>query len=67
MNILTFDIEEWYVEKVWGGNSQSRYKQFDELLDLVLAELERRNTKATFFVELSCPRILYWEEEQLGF
>ncbi len=49
MNILTFDIEEWYVEKVWGGNSQSRYKKFDELLDIVLAELERRNTKATFF------------------
>lgn len=49
MNILTFDIEEWYIEKVWGNNSPSRYKQFDELLDIILAALEERNMKATFF------------------
>lgn len=49
MNILTFDIEEWYVEKVYGGGRAYRYHQFDETFSMVLDELERLNLKATFF------------------
>ena len=49
MNILTFDIEEWYIEKILYGKRDFRYKQFDEALTKTLAELDKCNTKATFF------------------
>lgn len=49
MNILTFDIEEWYMEKLfWGGRSY-KYQQFDEAFNQVLDELDSRGIKATFF------------------
>ena len=30
MNILTFDIEEWYIEKTLHGGREEKYRQFDE-------------------------------------
>lgn len=49
MNILTFDIEEWYTEKVYGQNRDFKYQQFDDMLSRVLDELEKHNLNATFF------------------
>lgn len=49
MNILTFDIEEWFLEKVHHGGRAFRYQQFDETFYKVLDELDRHNYKATFF------------------
>lgn len=49
MNILTFDIEEWYTEKAFHGGRIYRYQQFDEAFDKVIEELSRLNIKATFF------------------
>lgn len=48
MNILTFDIEEWYIKKISGGHND-QYLQFDELLDKLLDELDKRSILATFF------------------
>ena len=49
MNILTFDIEEWFIEKNYHGGRSFRYQQFDETFAKVLDELDRLNIKATFF------------------
>ena len=49
MNILTFDIEEWYLEKVFNGNRGYMFQQFNDALERLLLELERRQIKATFF------------------
>ncbi|MGP1537991.1 polysaccharide deacetylase family protein [Bacteroides heparinolyticus] len=49
MNILSFDIEEWYLEKILHGGRSYKYKQFDETLIRVLDNLERLGIKATFF------------------
>ena len=49
MNILTFDIEEWYQEKVYFGNHCERYKEYDHYLDKILETLDERGFKATFF------------------
>jgi len=49
MNILTFDIEEWYLEKILHGGRAFRYQQFDETLEKVLDELDRLGIKATCF------------------
>ena len=49
MNILTFDIEDWYMEKTLYGNRPSRYKQFDQCLDTILNLLDERQMKGTFF------------------
>lgn len=49
MNILTFDIEEWYVEKMFFGGRAFKYKQYDEVFIKVLDELDRLGIKATFF------------------
>lgn len=48
-NILTFDIEEWSIEKEFGGGRKERYAEFDRLLDSILGILAERNIKATFF------------------
>ena len=48
MNILTFDIEEWYIEKISGGRDY-RYRQFDEILSMLLDMLDAHQMKATFF------------------
>ena len=49
LNILTFDIEEWYLEKVLHGGRAFRYKQFDDTISRVLDELDRLGIKGTFF------------------
>lgn len=49
MNILTFDIEEWYLEKMYFGNHAEKYKEFDRYLGEVLDTLDERNLKGTFF------------------
>lgn len=49
MNILTFDIEEWYLEKKYWGDRDSKYKEFDGLLDRILSKLDDRGFKCTFF------------------
>jgi polysaccharide deacetylase family protein (PEP-CTERM system associated) len=49
MNILSFDIEEWYLEKKYFGNHQANYKMFDSYLGHILDKLDERNFKGTFF------------------
>lgn len=49
MNILTFDLEEWYLEKMLHNGRTFRYQQFDETLAKVLDELDKHKIKATFF------------------
>ena len=49
MNLLTFDIEEWYLEKVLHGARQEKYKLFDEMLEKVLTLLSECGIHATFF------------------
>lgn len=44
MNILTFDIEEWFAY-----NQPERCSEFDRYLDTILNKLEERQLKATFF------------------
>lgn len=49
MKILTFDIEEWYLEKTFNCNRKERYAEFDLYLEKLLNLLEETSTKATFF------------------
>lgn len=49
MNILTFDIEEWYLEKHNHNNRSEKYKEFDQYLDNILSILDERQMKGTFF------------------
>ncbi|MBA5247434.1 DUF3473 domain-containing protein [Marnyiella aurantia] len=49
MNILTFDIEEWYLEKVYHGGRAEKYAEFDRFLNIILDLLDEVNTNATFF------------------
>lgn len=43
MNILTFDIEEWFLYK------KERHAELDRYLDAILNKLDERGIKATFF------------------
>ena len=49
MNILSFDIEEWYLEKLKGGNRAEYYSDCNDLLSRLLDKLDERDVKATFF------------------
>lgn len=49
MNLISFDIEEWYIEKHFKGGRLEKYRQYDELLDWILSSLDNNKTKATFF------------------
>lgn len=49
MNILTFDIEEWFIEKAFKGGRRERYAIFDNYLEEILNLLDKTSTKATFF------------------
>ena len=49
MNLLTFDIEEWALEKERNGNRKEKYAEFDRTLDRILELLEANNLSATFF------------------
>lgn len=48
MNILTFDIEEWYLNHKNGGLLE-KYKEYDCYLGYILDKLDKRGVKATFF------------------
>lgn len=45
MNLLTFDIEEWYVYK----RTPEKHIEFDQYLDAILKKLDERQQKSTFF------------------
>lgn len=49
MKILTFDIEEWYIEKKFNGGHREKYQEFDYYLKSILDVLDETSTKATFF------------------
>ena len=49
MNILTFDIEDWYLEKFFYGDRPSRYRQFNQCLDSILYMLDEHQLRGTFF------------------
>jgi len=49
MNILTFDIEEWYLEKILHGGRTFKYQSYDETFCRLMDELDRLGIKATFF------------------
>lgn len=48
MNILSFDIEEWYLERM-GANRAEKFREFDRLLDHILESLDDSGSSATFF------------------
>lgn len=48
MNILTFDTEEWYIESTRLARTK-KYAGYDKYLDQILAKLDERGLKATFF------------------
>jgi peptidoglycan/xylan/chitin deacetylase (PgdA/CDA1 family) len=51
MNILTFDIEDWYLSNPLPENADwDKYEvRIYKGVERILSELERRNQKATFF------------------
>ncbi len=49
MNILTFDTEEWYLERILYGGRDFKYRQYDETFNKLLEGLEKNRIKATFF------------------
>lgn len=49
MNVLTFDIEEWILEKEHFGNHKDKYTEFDKTLDHILELLDSNKQYATFF------------------
>ncbi|MBQ7341841.1 MAG: polysaccharide deacetylase family protein [Alistipes sp.] len=49
MNIISFDIEEWFLEKEYYGGRSARYQEYDRLLASILDELDKNKIKATFF------------------
>lgn len=48
MNLLTFDIEEWYLNHQKSGPIE-KYAEYDRYLDSILNKLDERKLKATFF------------------
>lgn len=49
MNILTFDIEEWALDKAKGDGSLEKYAEYDAFLNRILDVLDESSIKATFF------------------
>lgn len=49
MDILTFDLEEWYLEKTLHGGRKEKFKVFEETLERLLSDLESLHIHATFF------------------
>ena len=49
MNIISFDIEEWYLQKAYFGDHNEEYHRYDRYLNQILDTLDKRNIKATFF------------------
>ena len=49
MNIISFDIEEWFIEQQYFGNRSEQYSFFNKYLENLLAKLDEKELKATFF------------------
>lgn len=49
MNILTFDIEEWYNRRKQLGDNRAKYAVFDRYLNEILDKLDEGGFKGTFF------------------
>ena len=49
MNILSFDIEEWYVVKAFFSAKEAKFAEYDRLLEEILQKLDKINQKGTFF------------------
>lgn len=49
MNILSFDFEEWYLERTQHGGRKERLQTLEATLDRLLADLHSNNIRATFF------------------
>lgn len=49
MNILTFDIEDWYIWDNLGFLTPEKRNEYDDKLSRLLDLLEQRDIKATFF------------------
>lgn len=49
MNIISYDIEEWYIEQKFHGGRKEKYKEFDDYLGRILDVLDENKTSATFF------------------
>lgn len=49
MNILTFDIEEWFLQLHYYGNHSEMYKEYDTCLCRILDLLDEVQYKGTFF------------------
>ena len=50
MNILSLDIEEWFIEQTYDGGRKERYETFDRYLGEILDLLDERQMQATFFI-----------------
>lgn len=48
MHLLSFDIEEWYLNQQRGGLAE-KYAEYDRYLESILNKLDGRGFKATFF------------------
>ena len=73
MNILTFDIEEWSIEKNEFGDHKEKYAEFDRVLDFILEKLDESKIKATFFclgkLAIEFPHVvkkIYSEGHEIG-
>ena len=49
MNILTFDIEEWYIDERQGWLTPDKRTEYDTQLEKILDVLDEHKYKATFF------------------
>lgn len=49
MKIVSFDIEEWFIEKEFGGSRKEKYAEYDFFLNKILELLNATGKKATFF------------------
>lgn len=49
MNVLSYDIEEWYIEKKFNGGRKEKYMEYDVYLHRILDLLDKHSIKATFF------------------
>ena len=49
MNILTYDIEEWFAEETLYGDRKEKYPEYDQYLSQILDILDEKKVKGTFF------------------
>jgi polysaccharide deacetylase family protein (PEP-CTERM system associated) len=48
LKIISFDIEEWFIEKYYLGDRKEKYLEYDRYLNKILDLLDERHQKATF-------------------